>query len=438
MAVRAVRAVVLGLVLLVVAGCAVVATPVATDSGLPPAVAAAPAPAAVVPPAGPALAAHRGEVETLLEQLAAAFDAGDPDALRPWLHEPDSGFGQRWLARAAAMRDVPFSEYSLRLDVSGADLTTADRPGDGGLLVNVLEEHQLEGFDELGPLREHLFLTLRARDDGVWRVAADTDGEPLGLVSADHLWDHGPVVATGRGPLLALHHPDQASVGALLDEAERALATTRERWPLAWPGRVPLLVPADQDELAELLHVTFDLDNFIAFATTTPIRELGDVRMAGSRVLLNTERFLSRSPATRERILVHELVHAASRPTSAPEVPAWLEEGIAQVLGERQSTTGTSLLAAHAASDWDGSLPLDAEFSTGGRDDIFLSYQRAWSFVDWLVEQHGQDAVGAFYAAAGVESAGRPGTSGARLDAAATQAFGAPLAELVAAWRASL
>lgn len=419
-------------------GCVQLSATDVGSSGLPPAVAAAPNTRPAATPEVPTLAGNQDAVTGMLDEVAAAFRAGDPDALRPWLADPGSGFGQRWLQRAAWMSEVPLTTYTLQLDTSGADLTTPELPGDGGLLVNVLEEHQLEGMEELGPVREHLFLTLRPDPEGSWTVAGDTAAEPLGLVSADHLWDHGPVVATRRGDLLALHHPDQPSIDILLDEAAAALATAGERWPLPWPGKVPLLVPADQDELADLLHVTFDLDNFIAFATTTPIAELGEVEMSGSRVLLNTTRFLDRSSEAREQILVHELVHAASRPSSAPAVPSWLEEGVAQVLGEQRSTTGTSLLAALADSDWDGSLPLDAEFSAGDRDSIFLSYQRAWSFVDWLVDEHGDRAVGQFYAAVGQGGAGEPGTDAARIDAAATEVFGQPLGALVAAWRTQL
>lgn len=425
----------------VAAGCAQLVATEDAPSGLPAAAVAAPA-APRTPPAAalevPSLADNEDAVAAVLDEVAGAFLAGDPEALQPWLADPGSRFGQRWLRRAASMREVPLSSYTLRLDTSGADLTTAELPGDGALLVNVLEEHQLQGMEELGPVREHLFLTLRPAPDGGWAVAGDTAAEPLGLVSADHLWDHGPVVATRRGDLLALHHPDQPAVDTLLDEAAAALATADDRWPQPWPRKVPLLIPADQEELAELLHVTFDLDNFIAFATTTPISELGEVEMSGSRVLLNTARFLERSSETRERILVHELVHAASRPSSAPAVPSWLEEGVAQALGERRSTTGTSLLAALADSDWDGSLPLDAEFSAGDRDSIFLSYQRAWSFVDWLVEEHGEQAVGQFYATVGQGSTGEPGTAAAQADAAATEVLGQPLGALVEAWRAQL
>ncbi len=420
------------------AACAPVTGSDVAASGLPPTAAPAPDATPRATDGRPRLADAETAVTATLDAVAAAFLAGDREALRPWLADPDGTFGQRWLQRAAAMADVPFSSYTLTLDSSGADLTTATVPGDGGLLVNVLEEHGLEGFDELGPLRERLYLTIRPTDDGRWLVAGDTDAERLGLVSADHLWDHGPVVATRRGSLLALHHPGQAGVDSVLDEAERALRAADERWPLDWPGAVPLLVPADQEELAELLHVTFGLDNFVAFATATPIIERSAIELSGSRVMLNTDRFLSRSSATRERILVHELIHAASRPSSGLDVPSWLEEGVAQVLGEQQSTTGTSLLSALADTDWTGSLPLDAEFSAGDRDSIFLSYQRAWSFVDWLADQHGTEAIGAFYRGVGQGSVGRPGTSTAQVDRAARAVFDASLADLVAAWRASL
>ncbi|MFT5563669.1 MAG: hypothetical protein ACI970_000382, partial [Myxococcota bacterium] len=74
----------------------------------------------------------------------------------------------------------------------------------------------------------------------------------------------------------------------------------------------------------------------------------------------------------------------------------------------------------------------------GGRDRIFLSYQQSWSFVDYLLDAYGRDAVGAFYLAAGQGSQGDPGTTRARLDVAARAVFGAPVASLVAAWRAGI
>lgn len=384
-------------------------------------------------------------IQATLDAVAAAFAAADPDALRPWLHDPDSPFGERWLARAENLAEVPLATYRLDLDLSLPDLATDvvrlryDAPA---VVVYVVEEHAIDGFDAEGPAAEDLFLTLVRDGDGEdarWLVAGDTDAEPLGLVSVDHLWDHGPVVATRRGDLLALHHLESAGeVPTLLRETAAALDDVRGRWALPWSGRVPLVVPRDQDELGELLHVTFDLSNFIAFATATPTGELGAYALTGSRIVLNPERFFDRSTAVRQRILAHELLHVATRPSSGPFVPSWVEEGLAQRLGEQRSTTGTDLLTALVQRGFDGDPPTDADFTTGGRDRIFLSYQLAWSFADFLTDRYGEEAVARFYRGLGRGAVGQPGDEDHHLDRAAREAFGAPLADLRTAWSRSL
>lgn len=377
-------------------------------------------------------------LQAALDAIGAAFLAADPDALRPHLHDPDSDFGRAWLARASNLAGVPLSSYRLVLDDSLPDLATGGvraRYEDALVQVRyVREEHTLEGFGELGPAAEDLFLTLVETDDG-WTVAADRDAEPLGLISVDHLWDHGPVVATGSGEVVALHHPETAGLDEVLREAAAALDDVRARWPLAWPGRVPVLVPRSQEELADLLHVTFPLDDFIAFATATPTGELGDYELTGSRILLNTPRFLARPSATRQRILVHELTHVATRPVAGPFVPSWFEEGVAQAVGEGAPATGLGRLERLVASGALLELPTDGQFTTGGRDRIFLSYQLAFSFVDHLLTTYGADAVADFYAAVGEGATGRPGTEAWHVDAAARQSLGVGLDELLEAWR---
>lgn len=379
-------------------------------------------------------------LQDALNSLSEAFAAADPDAVRPWLHDPRSLFGRRWLDRAANLSEVPLSHYALELDPSLPDLAT-DRLrssyDDPVVLVYVVEEHALEGFDVEGPASEDLFLTAVRTDEG-WRIAADTDAEPLGLVSVDHLWDHGPVVATRRGPLLGLHHPETGGLDEVLAETELALDELRGRWPLAWSERVPIIVPRDQDELAELLHVTFDLTNFVAFATATPTGDLGEYQLTGARIVLNTPQFLDRGRTLRQRILVHELTHVASRPFSGPFVPSWLEEGMAQALGERRSTTGTVLLDGLVSRGFDGELPTDGQFVVGSRDRIFLSYQLAWSFVDHLADRFGEEQVARFYASAGEGAVGEPGTEAWHVDRAAREVFGLTLDELRDSWREAL
>ena len=336
---------------------------------------------------------------------------------------------------------MPLTVYELELDDSLPDLAiqrVRDRHVGQTRVRYVVERHALRGYDENGPAIDDLFLTF-VEHDGAWRIAGDTDAEPLGLVSADHLWDHGPVQLTEAGPLVALHHPGTPNIGAVLAEAQAALSDVRARWPLPWPERVPIIVPRDEEELAELLHVTFDLSSFVAFATASPAGERGAYELTGSRVVLNPGRFLNRASSTRRLILSHELLHVATRPVAGPMTPSWVEEGVAQAIGEQRSTTGLGLLDALVARGaFDGALPTDAEFVTGGRDRIFLSYQLSYSFVDWLIDTFGVETVARWYEELGRGSVGEPGSEAWHVRRSVEEAFGVPLDELRRRWARSM
>lgn len=412
-----------------------------TDPAAAPSASHTPAPKAAATPSPAAGPADWQGLARMLDGVTAAMSAGDPDAVRPWLADPTSAFGRRWLSRAQHLRDVPLESYRLQLDPSLPDLATRDvraLHGPQTQVVYVVEEYMLAGFDA-APAAEDLFLTVIPGADGRWQVVGDEDAERLGLVSADHLWDHGPVVVTRSGDgVMALHHPG-ADLGAVVEDVRAAVATVQQRWPLPWDGRVVLVVPADQDELSELLHVTFELTDFVAFATATPTGELGAYELTAPRVLVNPGRFLRRSPAARQQILVHELLHVATREHAGPFMPSWVEEGVAQRLGEGTSTTGMGHLQELVASGgFDGNLPLDSEFVTGGRDRIFLSYQLAFSFFDHLVDSYGAQRVAEFYRELGRGAVGQPGRESWHVDRAAREIFGRSLEELRAAWAARL
>lgn len=376
-------------------------------------------------------------VRRTLDEVATAFARADPDRLRPWLADPGGDLGRRWLERARNLAAVPLASYSLELDRSLPDLATQavrDAHPEPVQVVAVEEQHVLEDLDSAGPASEHLFLTLVQRGDR-WLVASDTDAERLGLISARHLWDLGPVEVTRRGPVVGLHRPGTPDAAGLVDATRRVLHTARDRWPLAWPRHVALVIPSDEDELRELLGVSFDVSDFLAFATGSLAGEHGDYEVTGPRIVLNPVRFRSYGAEVRERILVHELVHVATRPVTGPLVPAWLDEGVAQALGERRSTTGTGLLDRLPASRL--RLPLDEQFTVGSSERIHLSYQLAYSFVEYLRSRHGEVAVARFYAEAGEGADGQPGNTAWHLDRAAREVFGAELEQLVARWRAS-
>jgi hypothetical protein len=161
-------------------------------------------------------------------------------------------------------------------------------------------------------------------------------------------------------------------------------------------------------------------------------------RVPVRRVIVNPDSFFARPSPTRQRILAHELLHIATRPHAGPFTPAWVEEGVAQRLGEGPPPGGFALVAAEVARGGGGELPLDAEFTTGGRERVLLSYQLSYSLFTHLTDTYGEDAVAEFYGELGRGAVGEPGRRAHHLDRAARSAFGATVDELRADWERSL
>jgi hypothetical protein len=376
------------------------------------------------------------EISLVLDDLSRAMLEGDPGRLTRHLDEPDGEVGRAWRQRASNVAGVEFDRYELRIDERLGEVTSdavRARYEDEVRVVVVVEELAVAEQDRDGAGRYRRTLTFVRRDDG-WRLSEETDGRPLGLSTPVHLWDLGPVASTGDGPVVALHHPDTPDVEPLVEDTVRGIATLADRWPAPWSQRVVLVVPNDGDELEELLDADLHLDDFLAFATATSWTEPGAHDLVGSRVVVNPDRFGSLGPEVRERVLLHELLHVATRPRGSAAIPLWLEEGVAQALGEQGPSTGTAS-RLEALGPEGRRLPRDEEFTAGGRDETHLAYQRSWSFVDDLVRRHGPPAVAAFYAAVG-EAATTAGTVEHHLDAAARDTFGTDLEGLVTRWRA--
>jgi hypothetical protein len=385
---------------------------------------------------GPGEDADLEEIEVALDGLSEAMLAGEPERMVDHLDEPDGEVGTLWRRRAANIAEVELDHYRLRLDERLGDVTSeavrARHDVDVRAVV-VVEELAVAGHDRDGAARHRRTLTFVRRDDG-WRLSEERDGRALGLSTPVHLWDLGPIATTGSGPVVALHHPDAPDVGRLVEETRQAIASLRDRWPARWSERVVLLVPRDRDELEELLDADLALDDFLAFATATTWSEPGEQGLAGSRVVVNPERFDDLRAEVRERVLLHELLHVATRPLGSAAMPLWLEEGVAQALGEDGPSTGSTRRLDGLGAEG-RRLPLDEEFTAGGREQTHLAYQRSWAFVDHLERRHGDAAVAAFYAAVG-DAATTPGTVEHHIDAAALETFGTDLDGLVAQWRA--
>lgn len=377
------------------------------------------------------------ELTAVLDALGEGLLSADEEAVAGLLDDPESEVGQRWRTRAANLAEVPFEELRLRLDRRVGLLTTdrvRSRFDDADVVVvGVVETHALAGHDLDGPARHRHTLTLVDRGDG-WRLADDRDGRILGRPEPGFLWDLTPVTTTRQGPVLALHPPDASGVGQLVADTVAAMEVLPRRWPAPWSRRAVLLVPADREQLSHVVGGSLDLDDFLAFASATVHSAPGTHEITGTRLVINADRFPA-SHEARQRVLLHELMHVATRPVASHRLPMWLEEGVAQALGEQGPSTGHTR-DLDAAGPQGRRLPTDAEFSSQGRAATLLSYQRSYRFVDHLVSERGRDAVVEFYREVGV-SAREPGTVGHRLDAAAERELGADLDTLVSGWRSS-
>jgi hypothetical protein len=186
-----------------------------------------------------------------------------------------------------------------------------------------------------------------------------------------------------------------------------------------------------------MLKVTFELDNFVAFAYSSVDRSDG-IDYTGHRILLNPDAFTSRSNSSTLRVLAHELLHVATRESSGPFVPTFLEEGLAEYVGQDADPSALSFFNAEVAEgSFDGRLPEDFRFVIGSGTDVFRSYQKAYSAARFFVNRWGLRALVRFYRTLGaVEVA--PGTGEYHVDRALRESVGVGLDEFERSWAGTI
>jgi hypothetical protein len=358
---------------------------------------------------------------------------------------PDFYARQRRLFRWAGA--VPFDSYRLvlRWDRYGDLARRSDLrryPGAQRVVIPLTEErYRIRGFDRAEAV-EDLFYTF-VKQRGRWRIAEDTDLEPVGLPSARHLWDFGPLVATRSAHFQMFRHPCGSSIGCsetsdgVLGLAENALDRVGRYWHMGRRERVVILVPTTTEELARVLQTTFDLDDFVAFAAATVDTQDG-WEYRGARILFNPEAIAGRPASQVLTILSHELLHVVTRPASGPFVPVFVEEGVAEYVGYDASPEALGFFDGIVATGgFDGRLPADVEFLTGSGNDIYTSYQKAHSAVRFFVARWGLHRFERFYRRLG-RSRVAPGTTEYHLDRALRRTIGIGFDAFERAWANSI
>jgi hypothetical protein len=119
----------------------------------------------------------------------------------------------------------------------------------------------------------------------------------------------------------------------------------------------------------------------------TVVLAAGDPEVAGetlgTTVTLHREAWARLTPAGRQAVLTHELVHVA---TDGIDAPMWLQEGLAESVALRGSGIPDRVAAQElAAAPLPTALPSDADFEATPA----LAYQESWLAVDLLRREHG-------------------------------------------------
>lgn len=367
--------------------------------------------------------AVRAGVGEVLRARAAAVVAGDERAFTATVADPAAPGGRRQLDAFSAARALRVSRLEVGdavVDVLGTEPPTARAEVDLRYRVDDLDR---------GDRVARLEYTLVDTGSG-WQVESE---RPVGPGAT------APWVAM---PGLRVHRGEHAVVAGTVAErrltehaavADRALPALREDWPRT-PRRVLVLAPSTAAEADALLGRSGAGGAPVAATTEGPTG--ADGRATGDRVVLDPAAFDRLTPAGRDVVLTHELVHVAVRASVAGRAAAWLTEGYADHIGYRRADVPTRrlvapLVAAIRTGHGPRRLPTLAELQPAS-GDIEVPYLAAWQAVELIAQQHGEGALRRLVAAGA--STGSDADAEAATDRALRTELGTSREALTAAW----
>jgi hypothetical protein len=345
----------------------------------------------------------RAAIQELLDERASALLVGDFGGFMDTIRR-NQAFRERQRLMFEGFQQLPLADYRLvaNWDRYGDLARRQDRnryfDSDAVAIVLVEERYRIGGFDREAAV-EDAYLTF-VQEDGEWLIADDNDLDDLGLYTARHPWDFGPIRVDRAGRFLVISDAGRGCAPVppgLTDQAEAGIDRVRDYWTARWHKRVVLVVPCNGGRLQRILQATFDPSQFVAFAYSTVDTER-DYDYTGHRVIVNPPVFSGRPASQVLTIMAHELLHVASRDISGPFVPLFVDEGIADLVGYGTADRALAYFDAVVSSGgFDGKLPNDFQFSTGSGDEIFLSYQKSQSAMRFFVSRWGLEALDRFY-----------------------------------------
>jgi len=370
-------------------------------------------------------------VTAVLQARVDALKRGDRAA---FLDTVDSAATDEFKTRQGrlydGLRSLPLASYELRLrtdeepDLADGGLAGRYPGADAAFLPPVEAHYRLTGIDTVDAVDGYYYTFLER--DGRWRIVSDRDVEDVGLPSARNLWDYGPVTQERTAHFTIFHDPaDRKRAEALATLCEQAYARLSVSFGRPVPAQIVVVLPHNLDQLRELLQATFDLSNFVAFASASVDRDV-DWQSTAPRVFVQDEN-LSRSRRDFQlNTFHHEFTHVASFPLAGPFVPSWIHEGLADwMAGGRQPP--------RPVDGTDGVLPDDWEFTTGGGESIVRAYDESTSAIAFLAAKKGKSAPVDLLARVG-EARTASGTSRYHVDQALRALYGAGFDQFQKDW----
>jgi hypothetical protein len=375
------------------------------------------------------------QIDQLLLQRARAVLSGDKAAFDATMRAAPASFRQTkdsWFDR---IRVLPLRVYSLSRDTDGyLDLAAAmsARSIKETHVVSVIERIGFAIYDRT-PSAENVYFTVQRSPSG-WSIVADDSLDTLGVLSSRNLWDTGPVSLVRNDNVMVMYQRNAAAAERIASASTEAIAFDRRRWPFAWPARVIVMIPPTSRALARIFQTTFDLGPFVAFSSSSLDRTGARFHLTGHRVFVQPDTYFGTSPAYQRDTLSHELLHIATRDDAGEFTPSWLDEGVAQVYGQRSLGSFPQLAQRVRSGRFTGHLPPDWQFAIASDSDIHLAYEESADFIRYLRGRFGASAGARLYRELGRESPLSFGTGRYHLDRAARRAFKVGFDDLERGW----
>lgn len=385
-------------------------------------------------------AARDNAVRAVLDQRQSAVRTGDRAA---FLDTVDPLGAEEFKVRQAhlfdGLRSLPLASYDLELRTDEvADLSpglAAKYPSAEAVFLPPVEAHyRLTGIDTIDAVDGYYYTFLLR--EGRWRIVSDRDLEDVGLPSARNLWDYGPVSQQRTEHFTVLHDPADRkraeAIGGLCEQGYARLTATFLSGGAPGPGlgaavpaQIVVVLPHSLDQLREILQATFDLSNFVAFASATVDRD-DDWESTAPRVYVQDTNLARSRRDFQLQTFHHEFTHVAAFSLAGPFVPSWVHEGLADWMatGEQPSSE---------VDGTDGVLPEEWEFTTGGGEAILRAYDESTSAMAFLAARKGKGAPLDLLRRIG-ELRTAPGTSRYRVDQALQSIYGAGLDQFQKDW----